>query len=361
MGMLTINPRREPRYMYTNFGDETKKPFRILSIDKDSYTASLDIMSGTLNVNDIGCQSIHIGKHTSIGSGVNMICDMTHDYLSLYQGVISEFTDADAHRGGGGQILKRVRRKGEILIGNDVWIGNGTTIMAGVRIGDGAVVAANSNIVKDVPPYAIVGGNPAKIIRYRFSEDIIQKLRRIAWWNWDSEMLLSRKEDMFGEVDNFADKYDALVSLLPRKSGRYVTRIKKEQPLFVYFMDFEDEYPVHPNVISAFLEKFPNMEAELLLCYEEGRQENIAMMESICALLLKLETVRGAVNIHGYRYGEEEQIISEADFLITNRDGGVLSKVALADRYHVPVLSGVDIPIFYKENVEEYGNPVFFI
>lgn len=359
--MLTINARREPRYMYTNFGDETRKSFRVLSIDIDSYAVALEIMSSTLNVNDIGCHSIHIGRHTSIGCGVNMICDMTHDYCSLYQGVISEFTDADACRGGGGQILKRVRRKGEILIGNDVWIGNGATILAGIRIGDGAVVAANSNVVKDVPPYAIVGGNPAKIIRYRFPADIIQKLRRIAWWSWDSEQLIARKADMLGEVADFANKYDALPSLLHRKSGAYVTRINKELPLFVHFMDFEDEYPLYPNVLAAFLEKFPNMEAELLLCYEASKEENVAKMEGVSALLSKLKSVRAAVNIKGYQFGEEEQIISEADFLITNRDGGTLFRVALADRYRVPVLSGVDIPLFYKEHLEEYGNPVFFL
>jgi chloramphenicol O-acetyltransferase type B len=73
----------------------------------------------------------------------------------------------------------------EINIGNDVWIGARAIIMDGVTIGDGAIVAANSVVTKQVPPYAIVGGVPAKIIRYRFSETKIEELLELKWWGWD--------------------------------------------------------------------------------------------------------------------------------------------------------------------------------
>jgi acetyltransferase-like isoleucine patch superfamily enzyme len=72
--------------------------------------------------------------------------------------------------------------KGDVLIGNDVWIGSGATILSGVTINDGAVVAAKSVVVKDVPPYAIVGGNPAKVLKYRFSPDQIERLLKNPWW-----------------------------------------------------------------------------------------------------------------------------------------------------------------------------------
>lgn len=76
------------------------------------------------------------------------------------------------------------KTKGDVIIGNDVWIGKDATILSGVNIGDGAVVAAKSLVVKDVPPYSIVGGNPAKLIRKRFDDDIIKQLLKIQWWNW---------------------------------------------------------------------------------------------------------------------------------------------------------------------------------
>ncbi len=75
--------------------------------------------------------------------------------------------------------------KGDTEMGNDVWIGYEAVIMPGVKIGDGAIIASKSVVTKDVPPYTIVGGNPANLVRKRFSEETIQVLLEIAWWNWD--------------------------------------------------------------------------------------------------------------------------------------------------------------------------------
>jgi virginiamycin A acetyltransferase len=80
-------------------------------------------------------------------------------------------------------------RKGDTMVGNDVWIGYDSMIMPGVTIGDGAIVATRSVVVSDVPPYAIVGGNPAKVIRRRFSDDTISALLDIAWWDWSAELI----------------------------------------------------------------------------------------------------------------------------------------------------------------------------
>ena len=79
--------------------------------------------------------------------------------------------------------------KGDIIIGNDVWIGYEAVIMAGVHIGDGAVIAARAVVTKDVPPYTIVGGTPARKIRMRFEAETIAKLQQIQWWNWPVEKI----------------------------------------------------------------------------------------------------------------------------------------------------------------------------
>lgn len=84
----------------------------------------------------------------------------------------------------------------ETFIGNDVWIGSNVSIKAGATIGDGAVVGMSSVVTKDVPPYAVVVGNPARIIKYRFSEEVIQKLLDIEWWKWDEEQL-KQNADLF--------------------------------------------------------------------------------------------------------------------------------------------------------------------
>lgn len=79
--------------------------------------------------------------------------------------------------------------KGDTVLGNDVWLGYEAMIMPGVQIGDGAIVAAQSVVTKDVPAYTIVGGNPAKPIRQRFSDEVVQELLAIAWWNWDIQKI----------------------------------------------------------------------------------------------------------------------------------------------------------------------------
>lgn len=81
------------------------------------------------------------------------------------------------------------RTKGDVVIGNDVWIGQGSVILSGVNIGDGAVIGARSVVVKDVKAYEIVAGNPARHIRYRFAPEVIDALERIAWWNWSDECI----------------------------------------------------------------------------------------------------------------------------------------------------------------------------
>lgn len=79
--------------------------------------------------------------------------------------------------------------RGDTVVGNDVWIGWGATIMPGVTIGDGAIIATRSVVTRNVEPYAVVGGNPAKPIRYRFDQDTRRRLVELAWWDWDREKI----------------------------------------------------------------------------------------------------------------------------------------------------------------------------
>ncbi|MFD4820484.1 Vat family streptogramin A O-acetyltransferase [Peribacillus butanolivorans] len=99
--------------------------------------------------------------------------------------------------------LDQLPFKGDTIIGNDVWIGMDTVIMPGINIGDGAIIAAKSVITKDVEPYTIVGGNPAKKIKTRFSEEIIRKLLEIKWWDLDIEVISDHIGLILnGDIDN---------------------------------------------------------------------------------------------------------------------------------------------------------------
>ena len=93
--------------------------------------------------------------------------------------------------------------KGNTIVGNDVWIGYNVTIMPGVHIGDGAIIGTNALVTKDIEPYTIVGGNPAKEIRRRFDNETIEKLLKIQWWNWPIEKILQNvKVLVSGNVDD---------------------------------------------------------------------------------------------------------------------------------------------------------------
>ncbi|HMR89161.1 MAG TPA: CatB-related O-acetyltransferase [Saprospiraceae bacterium] len=93
--------------------------------------------------------------------------------------------------------------KCDIVIGNDVWIGYNATIMAGVNIGDGAIIGANATVVRDVEPYTIVGGNPGAEIKKRFSDETISKLLELKWWNWDIERITANIQHLTGDnIDN---------------------------------------------------------------------------------------------------------------------------------------------------------------
>ena len=88
--------------------------------------------------------------------------------------------------------------KGDTVIGNDVWLGHESIIMPGITIGDGAIIGSRAVVTKDVPPYTIVAGNPARVIRKRFSDEVIQQLIKIAWWDWPIDKITKNLEFIVG-------------------------------------------------------------------------------------------------------------------------------------------------------------------
>lgn len=132
-----------------------------------------------------------IGKFCAIASGVKFIMGPANHRISsvttypfnVFGGSWREKTPAH---------LSQLPFKGDIVVGNDVWIGRESVIMPGVRVGDGSIVAAYSVVTRDVPPYSVVGGNPAKWIKKRFDDELIDLLLRFQWWDLEPDELTER-------------------------------------------------------------------------------------------------------------------------------------------------------------------------
>ena len=146
---------------------------------------------------------VTVGNYTSIASPLYVHgatehpCVFNRNFVSTFP-----FGDKDWE-----PTYPKSQSRGKIVIGSDVWVGESVTLLSGVKIGDGAIVGAKAVVAKDVAPYAIVVGNPARIVRYRFSPEVIEKLLIIKWWDWPDEKVKGALEDM-KDINKFIEKYD---------------------------------------------------------------------------------------------------------------------------------------------------------
>ncbi len=146
--------------------------------------------------------TLRIGKFCSIAMNVKIFLGGEHrtDWISTYPfpEQFRRVTPVPGHP----------FSRGDVLIGNDVWIGEGVTIMSGVTIGDGAVLGAEAVITRDVPPYAIVAGNPARLLRFRFDAAQIDRLLSVRWWDWPVEKVIDHAPLLMGDqLDDFLARY----------------------------------------------------------------------------------------------------------------------------------------------------------
>ena len=148
-----------------------------------------------------------IGKFCSIACGAKFLftsANHTQTSLSTYPfPIFFEEWGLDVQN-----ITSAWDNKGDIVIGNDVWIGYETVILSGVTIGDGAIIGSRAVVTKDVPPYTIVGGVPAKTIRKRFSDDDIEALQKMKWWDWPIEQIQAHiSEIQTGKMEELKKEY----------------------------------------------------------------------------------------------------------------------------------------------------------
>jgi acetyltransferase-like isoleucine patch superfamily enzyme len=176
-------------------------------------------------------RGVEIGRHT-YGYGELTFPIFTEGARIVVGGFCAIDNEARVH-GGGAHVITRAAAyplnamlfdpgkrnavddmdKGPTVIGNDVWIGKGATVLAGVTVGDGAVVGARAVVTKSVPPYAVVAGNAARILRYRFNSEIRERLLALRWWDWHDDEIRAQKRWFMGDVESFLDEMERVHSI----------------------------------------------------------------------------------------------------------------------------------------------------
>lgn len=340
---LSISPHQIRDYScITISAQDVLNGFPFLSIDRDSYLVGVEVQSG-INFDPAGGRHcIAIGKGCSLAESITFMIDLNHDYASVCQGELSFLQGCSMH--------SRAPRKGSIILQNDVWVGHGATIMAGVTLHNGCVVAAGAVVTKDVPPYAIVGGNPAKILRYRFDPATIDALQKIAWWDWDPQTQQLRQKDFLLPVPEFVIKYlpeaeqrRQSLSTVPLSRTSAPETIHPPETVLV-IPDFSDAYPLYPRIFEQyFKENRPGMTLLIYLSAEDSTPENL---NSIQKILRQYEDCDCDVILQTGETLEEYTLFQLADYFVTTRSRETVFRTCLADLCQTKILYGTDEPIF---------------
>ena len=321
------------KFTFDNFSPQLRKIYRdedqkklMITIGARSY-----IVSGRLETFDKENEHILIGNYSSLAHRLTFMIGMNHDYrcITTYPQQIIEEASAPDPALPLTPMEDSVSRH-QIIIGNDVWVDANATIMGGIRIGNGAVIGAGAVVAKNIPPYAIAVGNPARIIKYRFDKDTITRLQRIKWWNWpqsDIEEYLPRfNQNMRAFLDTFDVLPEQETSPTYIETTKSIQKLKADGYQIAYFVpdfDIDVSLAVWPRVIESYLSTYTaDNPIALMLALPEGDAYSTQTMV-IQSLLTQCGENAPLILSHtcSGKLSFSIEVLQESDVYITTREG----------------------------------------
>lgn len=355
---LQMNEPEESRVLFTVDYENNSYEYTIAYVGPYTYSLNTHV-DNDVHVTDKSkgfWHNFHIGNGCSIGSDLRCVFGRNHNIRKVSSGALE--THLSYSKIQPVKFESDFHQKGSIVIQNDVWIGDNVTIMPGVVVRNGAVIAQNAHVVKDVPPYAVVGGNPAKIIGWRYPDEVIEKLQTIQWWYWNHWKIVENYECFTEDVEGFCDKfYDEA----QKEFSELVQKRNVCDDAYFMFVDYYENYSSYSNIIDEFLARFVNDSNKRLILFVQNdcdvspiTEELLMQLQALCKYITDNPAIKAKVElVVGDRAKATEVFLQTSHYLIS-RTFNTVYFTCLADRLGVEIISGVDRKINFDNEHNIY-------
>lgn len=336
--------------------DSGQRPTEFITFGAHSY--------GEINL-EIGGEApvnILVGRFSSIASGLTVKTGLNH----LYKNTVTTYPfDAISHEflayGKTYEEIPRSRRldnQYQVIIGNDVWLGSQVTILGGVNIGSGAIIGANSLVAKDIPPYAIAVGNPARVVKYRFNEEQIKKFMAIKWWNWDIDKVCANVHKMYDVEKFLAEHYKPEIENVHEDDiGKEVEKYRERgHKVYTFIADFRSPYSVWRRVLRGLYSSNVQNAVMLFFMGLGVTDKDVNELKNFPSTIEKITTrpvVKCIAPVNGKIFSE--YALKHSDYFITTREMITSECIDLLYNTDVKILSPLNDGIFEGEPLVDWS------